>query len=292
MVKSGGFARDVLTRGALTWTTGGPYGLEHPLFRRPVWKGPILKACLMNAPVSDTPMILLEKVRLKLASAAGEVNILRGIDLSIAAGETIGIVGPSGSGKSTMMMVIGGLERPSAGRVVIDGTDFAGRSEDDLARFRRDTIGIVFQAFHLVPTMTALENVAIPLEFAGRRDAFERAQEGLEAVGLGHRLTHYPGQLSGGEQQRVALARAFAASPRLLLADEPTGNLDGTTGRQVIDLLFSLHERHGTTLVLITHDLGLAARCGRVVQVADGRIADHGRGDRDQSIAASAELAV
>jgi putative ABC transport system ATP-binding protein len=231
----------------------------------------------MSAQRESTPMILLDDVRLKLASAAGPVNVLSGLSLAVAPGETVSVVGPSGSGKSTMMMVIGGLERPSAGRVVVAGTDLGTLDEDALARFRRDTIGIVFQGFHLVPTMTALENVAIPLELGGRRDAFDRAREGLEAVGLGHRLLHYPGQLSGGEQQRVALARAFVVEPKLLLADEPTGNLDTSTGRVVIDLLFRLRARRGTTLLLITHDSGLAQRCDRIVRLADGRIVDDGR---------------
>ena len=185
-------------------------------------------------------MIRLAGIDLKLASAAGQVNILRGLDLEVAAGETVGITGPSGSGKSTMMMIIAGLERPSAGKVEVAGRISAALNEDQLARFRRARIGIVFQAFHLIPTMTALENVAVPLEFAGRADAFERAARALAAVGLDHRLAHYPGQLSGGEQQRVALARAFAVEPALLLADEPTGNLDGETGRQVIELMFDL----------------------------------------------------
>jgi putative ABC transport system ATP-binding protein len=222
-------------------------------------------------------MICLENVRLDLASAAGTVNILRGIDLAVDPGETVGVVGPSGSGKSTMMMIVGGLERPSAGRVVVAGTDFGRLSEDALARFRREAVGIVFQAFHLVPTMTALENVAMPLELAGRADAFEVAKAGLVEVGLGERLLHYPGQLSGGEQQRVALARAFAARPKLLLADEPTGNLDQATGRLVIELLFRLRAQHGTTLLLITHDPSLAQRCDRVVRLADGRVVDDGR---------------
>ncbi|MBF0304967.1 MAG: ABC transporter ATP-binding protein [Alphaproteobacteria bacterium] len=217
-------------------------------------------------------MIELEDVHLNLASRAGEVNILRGLSARIATGEAVGVVGPSGSGKSTMLMVVAGLERPSAGRVRVAGRDIAGLSEDALALMRRDGVGIVFQSFHLVPTMTALENVAVPLELAGRRDAFDRARAMLEAVGLGHRLSHYPGQLSGGEQQRVAVARAFAPEPDLLLADEPTGNLDGATGQAVIELLFDLHRRHGTTLILITHDRALAARCDRVLELADGRI--------------------
>ncbi len=190
----------------------------------------------------------------------------------MAAGETVGIVGPSGSGKSTMMMIVAGLERPTAGRVEVAGADLAGLDEDGLARLRRARIGIVFQAFHLIATMTALENVAVPLELAGHADAFERAGRTLAAVGLDHRAAHYPGQLSGGEQQRVALARAFAVEPLLLLADEPTGNLDAETGRQVIDLMFELAARRGTTLMLITHDPALAGRCRRLVRLLDGRI--------------------
>jgi putative ABC transport system ATP-binding protein len=232
---------------------------------------------MSSAPNPDS-MVLLDDVRLTLASDAGAVNVLRGISLTVAPGETVSVVGPSGSGKSTMMMIIGGLERPSSGSVVVAGSDLNGMNEDALARFRRDRIGIVFQSFHLVPTMNAVENVAIPLELAGRRDAFARAEAGLEAVGLGHRLLHYPGQLSGGEQQRVALARAFAIAPELLLADEPTGNLDTATGRLVIDLLFTLQAQHGTTLVLITHDASLAQRCDRIIRLADGRVVDDGTG--------------
>ena len=216
--------------------------------------------------------ILMNDVRLTLTSAAGEVNILRGLDLRVAAGEAIGVVGPSGGGKSTMIMIIAGLERATSGMVKTAGVDLASLSEDDLALFRRDRIGIVFQDFHLIPTMTALENVAVPLEFAGKPDAFAKAEAQLEAVGLGHRLAHYPGQLSGGEQQRVALARAFAVEPTILLADEPTGNLDRATGKAVMDLLFDLHDRSGTTLVLISHDPKLAARCDRIVTLTDGRI--------------------
>jgi putative ABC transport system ATP-binding protein len=229
---------------------------------------------MQAAPRSDDPMILLDDVRLTLTSAAGPVNVLRGVSLRVAPGETVSLVGPSGSGKSTLMMVTGGLERPSAGRVVVAGADLVKLGEDELARFRRDAIGIVFQSFHLVPTMTALENVAIPLELAGRADAFEMARAGLNAVGLDERVLHYPGQLSGGEQQRVALARAFVAAPRLLLADEPTGNLDTATGRRVIDLLFELSAKHGTTLLLITHDRDLAQQCHRTVHMADGRIVE------------------
>jgi len=229
---------------------------------------------MQATPGSAQPMIHLDDVHLTLASAAGAVNVLRGVSLSIAPRETVSLVGPSGSGKSTLMMVTGGLERPTSGRIVVAGIDLAALDEDGLARFRRETIGIVFQAFHLIPTMTALENVAIPLELAGRADAFEAARAGLADVGLGPRVLHYPGQLSGGEQQRVALARAFAARPKLLLADEPTGNLDTATGRLVIDLLFRLAGEYGTTLLLITHDRDLARRCDRTVHMADGRIID------------------
>jgi len=219
-------------------------------------------------------MIALDAVELTLPSAAGPVHILRGLDLVVGRGETVSVVGPSGSGKSSMMMIIAGLERASKGAVSVGGTRFTGLDEDSLARFRRDSVGIVFQDFHLIPTMTALENVAIPLEFAGRADAFDRATACLEAVGLGHRLTHYPGQLSGGEQQRTALARAFAPAPDLLLADEPTGNLDGDTGQQIIELLFQLQAEHGTTLVLLTHDPQLAERFARSVRLLDGLIVD------------------
>ena len=217
-------------------------------------------------------MIQLKNIHLKLEGPAGAVNILRGIDLSVAEGETVSIIGPSGSGKTTMLMVIAGLEKASSGDVRVNNIDLNTLDEDGLAVFRRDTMGIVFQNFHLVPTMSALENVAIPFEFAGRADAFEQAREGLEAVGLGHRVDHYPGQLSGGEQQRVALARGFAAKPKLLLADEPTGNLDQETSDAVIDLLFSLTEKYKTTLLLITHDAIIGKRCDREVRIADGQV--------------------
>jgi putative ABC transport system ATP-binding protein len=222
---------------------------------------------------TEVPAIQLERVHLTLAGPAGPVNVLRGVDLAIAAGTTVGVVGPSGSGKTTMLMVMAGLERVSSGAVKIAGQDFAGLSEDDLALFRRNNVGIVFQSFHLIPTMTALENVAVPLEFAGRKDAFERAAAQLKAVGLGHRTGHYPGQLSGGEQQRVAVARASAMTPRILLADEPTGNLDSAAGQQIIALLFESTRASGATLVLITHDQALADRCDRIVHIADGIIA-------------------
>jgi len=226
---------------------------------------------------SGSPLVVLEDVHLTLGSAAGPVNILCGVSLAIVAGETVSLLGPSGSGKSTVMMVMGGLERPSAGRVRLDGHDLGALDEDALARLRRTHIGIVFQAFHLIPTMTALENVALPLELGRRRDAFSAAARSLAAVGLEHRLTHYPGQLSGGEQQRVAIARAFIAGPKLLLADEPTGNLDAVTGRLVIDCLFEERARHGTTLLLITHDPSIAERCERQIHLLDGRIIEDRR---------------
>jgi putative ABC transport system ATP-binding protein len=222
---------------------------------------------------AGSPLVALDDVRLSLASAAGPIEILRGISLTIMPGETVALLGPSGSGKTSLLMVLAGLERPSAGRVELAGHNLGTLNEDGLARLRRRHVGIVFQSFHLIPTMTATENVAIPLELAGDRGAFEAAEAALARVGLAHRLRHYPGQLSGGEQQRVAIARAFAAGPQLLLADEPTGNLDGETGRAVIDCLFTEHARLGTALLLITHDAELAARCGRAINLADGRIA-------------------
>jgi putative ABC transport system ATP-binding protein len=217
-------------------------------------------------------MIELSQVALKLGSAAGEVNILNGIDLGIAAGETVGLVGPSGSGKTSLMLLLAGLESATSGRIRIDGADITRMNEDELALFRRRQIGIVFQSFHLIPTMNALENVAVPLELAGIDDPFTIASRALGEVGLGHRLTHYPSQLSGGEQQRVALARAIAPRPKLLLADEPTGNLDHDTGERIIELLFALREQVGATLLLITHDPGLARRCDRTLRMADGHI--------------------
>ena len=217
-------------------------------------------------------VIRLSGVDLTLASRAGSVEILRGVDLAVPLGQSVAIVGPSGSGKTSLLMVVGGLERATRGDVTVAGQALGGLDEDRLAAIRAKSIGIVFQSFHLVPTMTALENVALPLEFAGAADSRDRARAALGEVGLGARLEHYPAQLSGGEQQRVALARALVTEPRLLLADEPTGNLDGATGRQVIELMFALGRRHGTTLVLVTHDERLAARCERVVRMADGRI--------------------
>ncbi|MCW8087125.1 ABC transporter ATP-binding protein [Sabulicella glaciei] len=222
---------------------------------------------------ADTPLIEARDLSFEVGAAAQRVNILKGVSLRVDRGEAVGIVGPSGSGKTSLLMLLAGLERATRGSLRVAGQDLSAMDEEALARFRRDQVGIVFQAFHLIPTMTALENVAIPLEFAGRADAFARAEEALRLVGLGHRLGHYPGQLSGGEQQRVAVARAFVAAPSLLLADEPTGNLDRATGTQVMDLLFGLRERHGTTLILITHDPALAARCPRQLRIEDGRIA-------------------
>ena len=217
-------------------------------------------------------MVEIRNLHLSLVGGAGPVNILRGVDLSVKSGETISIVGPSGAGKTTLLMALSGLERPSSGQVRIADTDLTAISEDDLARFRRRHVGIVFQSFHLVPTMTALENVSLPLEFAAAADPAGQAKAALEKTGLGDRLHHFPGELSGGEQQRVALARAFVANPSLLLADEPTGNLDRETGIMVMDLLFSLQKEHDTTLVLVTHDESVASRCHRSIQMIDGRI--------------------
>lgn len=225
------------------------------------------------AETAPPPLIHARSLSLTVPSAAGPVNILRGIDLDIASGETVALLGPSGSGKTSLLMLLAGLERPSAGQIRLAGHDLSGLGEDALARLRRTHIGIVFQAFHLIPTMTALENVAVPLELAHRADARARARASLEAVGLGHRLTHLPSQLSGGEQQRVAIARAFSATPRLILADEPTGNLDQATGREIISLLFAEQKAHGTTLLLVTHDPALASRCQRRLLLADGRLA-------------------
>jgi len=216
--------------------------------------------------------IALENVDLSLGRGPARVHILKRLSLTVDRGEAIGLVGPSGSGKSTLLMTMAGLERPDSGRVVVDGTDLSGLDEDGLARFRGRRIGIVFQSFHLIPTMTALENVALPLELADADDAFERAEAELRLVGLGERLHHYPAQLSGGEQQRVAIARALAPDPRILIADEPTGNLDQATGRQIADLLFAKAAERGTTLVLVTHDPALASRCARQVSMRSGRI--------------------
>ncbi|WP_298957432.1 ABC transporter ATP-binding protein [uncultured Methylobacterium sp.] len=218
------------------------------------------------------PAIALHGVELSLGRGAARVHILKGISLDVAAGEAVGLVGPSGSGKSTLLMTMAGLERPDAGKILVEGTDLAGLDEDALARFRGRRIGIVFQSFHLVPTMTALENVALPLELADAPDAHARAERELAAVGLGHRLHHYPAQLSGGEQQRVAIARAIAPDPAILVADEPTGNLDEATGASIVDLLFGLKRERGATLVLVTHDPGLARLCDRTVRLRSGLV--------------------
>ncbi len=217
-------------------------------------------------------VLSLKDVTLSLKGNAGPVEILHGITLDVAKGETLGLIGPSGSGKSSLLMIMGGLERATGGSVSVLGRDLTALDEDALARFRRDSMGVVFQSFHLIPTMTALENVATPLELAGARDAFDRARAELAAVGLAHRVDHYPSQMSGGEQQRVALARALAPRPAILLADEPTGNLDETNGQAIVDLLFGLSERTGATLILVTHAPELAARCDRVVRLRDGHV--------------------
>lgn len=219
-----------------------------------------------------TPALELNGVHLSLGHGAGRTHILKGIDLAIHSGESVGLVGPSGSGKSTLLMVMAGLERPDEGSVKAAGENLGDMSEDALAQFRGQNVGIIFQSFHLVPNMTALENTAVPLELAGDPNAFARAKEELEAVGLGHRLNHYPTQLSGGEQQRVAVARALVADPKILIADEPTGNLDETTGEQIIQLMFEAQKRKNTTLVLVTHDPSLADRCDRKVRVHSGTI--------------------
>jgi len=220
------------------------------------------------------PVIELDNVNLALGAAASRVQVLRNVSLSVPGGEAVGVVGPSGSGKTTLLMVLAGLERPDAGAVTVAGARLDTMSEDQIARFRGSNIGFVFQSFHLIANMTALENVAVPLELAGVGDAFDRARAELEAVGLAGRLTHYPGQLSGGEQQRVAIARALAPEPAILIADEPTGNLDQETGRQITDLIFETQARRGTTFVLVTHDVGLATRCDRQVRVRSGEVFD------------------
>ncbi len=232
---------------------------------------------MMSSP-TDSALIVARNVSLSLGRASTRVEILRGIDLEVAAGESVALLGPSGSGKSSLMALLSGLERPSGGSVEVAGLDFTTLDEDALAIARRGRIGIVLQAFHLLPTMTALENVAVPLELAGERDAFARAAAELEAVRLGYRTGHYPAQLSGGEQQRVAIARALVGRPALIFADEPTGNLDTATGAAIMDLLFSRHAASGTTLFVITHDPVLAKRCARVIELADGRIVADRRG--------------
>ena len=220
------------------------------------------------------PVLTITDTDLSLDGNAGRVDILHDINLTVTAGETLGLVGPSGSGKSSLLMLMGGLEQASSGTIKALGQDLTAMTEDQLARFRRDNMGVVFQSFHLIPTMTALENVATPLELAGAKDAFDRAATELKAVGLENRLDHYPNQMSGGEQQRVALARASAPRPRILLADEPTGNLDETNGQAIIDLLFDLRDKHGATLIMVTHSNELASRCDRVVRLRDGRVDD------------------
>ncbi|PUB14206.1 ABC transporter ATP-binding protein [Yoonia sediminilitoris] len=218
------------------------------------------------------PVLTITDASLSLDGNAGRVDILHDISLTVAAGETLGLIGPSGSGKSSLLMLMGGLEQASSGSILALDQELTAMNEDQLARFRRDNMGVVFQSFHLIPTMTALENVATPLELAGAKDAFDRAEAELRAVGLGDRIDHYPSQMSGGEQQRVALARASAPRPRLLLADEPTGNLDETNGKAIMDLLFDLRGRHGATLVMVTHSAELAARCDRIVRLRDGHV--------------------
>ncbi len=221
----------------------------------------------------NDPIFSLKDAALRLNGNAGPVDILHGISLEVSAGESIGLIGPSGSGKSSLLMIMGGLEQATGGSIHAMGQDLTAMNEDALALFRRDRMGIVFQSFHLIPTMTALENVATPLELAGHKDAYSRAAEALDIVGLGPRAGHYPAQMSGGEQQRVALARATAPRPAILLADEPTGNLDSANGEAIMDLLFNLRDQHGSTLVLVTHSDALAARCDRIVTLRDGRVA-------------------
>jgi putative ABC transport system ATP-binding protein len=227
--------------------------------------------------MNSSYVIDAENVTLALGTGAARVEILRGIDLKVAKGESVALLGPSGSGKSSLMAVLSGLERATSGTIRIAGSDFTALDEDGLARARQGRIGIVLQAFHLLPTMTAHENVAVPLELSGDPEAFSAAAAELQAVGLGHRLTHYPMQLSGGEQQRVAIARATAPKPELLFADEPTGNLDARTGAAILDLLFERQKATGATLLVITHDAALAARCDRVLEMQDGRIASDKR---------------
>ena len=228
----------------------------------------------MRAEVFPDIAISARNVTLSFGTGDARTDVLKGIHVDIRSGETIAILGPSGSGKSSLMAILAGLEKVTGGQVHVAGTNFGALDEDALARARRGQIGIVLQSFHLLPTMTALENVAVPLELAGHNGtAFDRAREELEAVGLGHRLGHYPAQLSGGEQQRVAIARAVAPGPRIIFADEPTGNLDGATGAAIIDLLFARQEATGATLIIITHDPSLAARCGRILEMHDGLIA-------------------
>jgi putative ABC transport system ATP-binding protein len=223
------------------------------------------------------PALSLKDVHLTLSSRAGDVHILKGVSFDAKAEEAIGIVGPSGSGKTSLLMVTAGLEPVTSGQLFVRGEAVHGKSEGELSRLRRDSVGIVFQSFHLIPTLTAVENVALPLEFKGVKNAEGLAKEKLAEVGLGHRLTHYPGQLSGGEQQRVAIARALAAGAKIILADEPTGNLDQDTGHAIMDLLFGIRQSNNATLLLVTHDRNLASRCDRIIEVRDGLISEGGR---------------
>ncbi len=239
-----------------------------------------------GAIMSSTPAISLKEVHLSLGEGAGRVHILKGIDLEIEHGTAVGLVGPSGSGKSTLLMVMAGLERSDSGSVQVAGSDLSPLSEDDLARFRGSNVGIIFQSFHLIPNMTALENVAVPLELSGDRNAFDKARHELESVGLGHRLHHYPAQMSGGEQQRVAVARALVVEPKILIADEPTGNLDDNTGTQIVDLMFSAQRERAMTLVLVTHDPALARRCDRMIRVRSGEIEEEPANSRPAEEAA------
>jgi putative ABC transport system ATP-binding protein len=258
----------------LTAARGALFTVKQDFLRQAAFFATFTKAFIDMTTSNPSPLLQLDSVDLHMPSGAGDVHILKNITLGLPAAKTVSIVGPSGSGKTTLLMVLGGLEKPTTGKVTVAARDLTDLDEDALAAFRRDNIGIIFQSFHLIPAMTALENVAVPLEFAGAPDAFGRARAALDAVGLGHRTTHYPSQLSGGEQQRVAIARAFAPAPRLILADEPTGNLDHETGQMVVDLMFDLTRQNGTTLVLVTHDAELAARCDMTVHIRDGMIAD------------------
>ena len=237
--------------------------------------------------MGSEPIIAFDDVHLTLTSRAGPVAILRGLSLAVPSGQSVAIVGPSGSGKTSLLMVMGGLEQATSGRVTVAGKSLAGLDQDELSLLRGEEIGIVFQSFHLVPTMTALENVALPLELAGIDDAFARARQLLDDVGLTARVDHFPAELSGGEQQRVAIARALSRRPRIILADEPTGNLDGKTGRQIIELLFGMQKRTGATLVLVTHDEALASTTERVIRMADGRIGADDMKTRSQRVSAA-----
>jgi putative ABC transport system ATP-binding protein len=266
-----GFGNRVEAATTFGWTRGPSSPYDEDCARR---QNVHQSACMndTSTTVAPRPAIALRGVDLSLGRGAARVHILKDIDLHIGQGEAVGLVGPSGSGKSTLLMVMAGLERPDAGTVEVAGADLGRLSEDGLANFRGRNIGIVFQSFHLIPTMSALENVAVPLELAGVDDAFARAAHELSLVGLAERLNHYPAQLSGGEQQRVAIARALAPGPAIVVADEPTGNLDEATGRQIIELLFTEHAARRTTLVLVTHDAALASRCDRVVRLRSGRV--------------------